>query len=137
MQSGADAVSSVILDGRNDVAGTSSASGSNGTGPVPFDLDISRQDDALLVAVVGEFDLGSTAEFDRVLAEVAGDSLGSVEIDLRKVTFIDSTGLRMLVETERKARQRGIDVRIVRGGHAVQRVFQLTGLDKVLPLVDG
>ena len=84
----------------------------------------------------GEFDLGATPEFERVVSELTGEGLRAVEIDLRRVTFIDSTGLRMLVDVERVARERELPLRIVRGGRAVERLLQLTGLDQVLPLVD-
>jgi anti-anti-sigma regulatory factor len=42
----------------------------------------------------------------------------------------------MLVQTEEAARELGLELRIIRGGTAVERVLQVTGLDKVLPLVD-
>jgi anti-sigma B factor antagonist len=91
----------------------------------------------LLVTISGEFDLGAAQEFGQVTAELAVENLREVEVDLRPVTFVDSSGLRMLVELGRAARERNLSLRIVRGGSAVERVLQLTGLDKVLPLVDG
>jgi anti-sigma B factor antagonist len=90
----------------------------------------------LLVAISGEFDLGASQQFGQVVAELGASDLREVEVDLRPVTFIDSSGLRMLVELGRAADERGLTLRIVRGD-AVDRVLQITGLDKVLPLVDG
>ena len=119
------------------MAGTPSAPGSDGAAPAPFSIQIEHHGSSLLVAISGEFDLGATEQFGRVVKEIEGKDVHDVEIDLRKVSFIDSTGLRMLVEAERITRERELTLRIVRGGSAVERVLQITGLDKVLPLVGG
>jgi anti-sigma B factor antagonist len=118
------------------LAGT--PSGPDGAVPVPFSIQIEHRGSSLLVSISGEFDLGATEQFRKVVQEITGKDVDDVEIDLRKVSFIDSTGLRMLVEAERITRERELTLRIVRGGSAaVERVLQITGLDKVLPLVDG
>jgi anti-sigma B factor antagonist len=119
------------------LAGTPSAPGSDGAAPAPFSIQIEHRDSSLIVSISGEFDLGAAEQFEKVAEELRGKDVHDVEIDLRRVSFIDSTGLRMLVDVERIARERELTLRIVRGGSAVERVLQITGLDKVLPLVDG
>jgi anti-sigma B factor antagonist len=116
---------------------TGTSPSSNGVPAPRFEVGISRREDSLLVSVSGEFDLDATREFKLAMSELAVEGLRSVEIDLRKVTFIDSSGLRMLVEVVQVARERDLAVRIVRGGSPVDRVFQLSGLDKVLPLAEA
>ena len=119
------------------MAGTPSAPGPDGALPAPFSIQIEHRGSSLLVSISGEFDLGATEQFGKVVEEIKGKDVHDVEIDLRKVSFIDSTGLRMLVEAERITRERELTLRIVRGGSAVERVLQITGLDQVLPLVNG
>jgi anti-sigma B factor antagonist len=126
----------VVRKEGHGLTGTSQTPGSDGVPPPQFEIGIAHRDGSLLVSISGEFDLGATPEFERVVSELTGGGLRAVEIDLRRVTFIDSTGLRMLVDVERVARERELPLRIVRGGSAVERVLQLTGLDQVLPLVD-
>jgi anti-sigma B factor antagonist len=59
-----------------------------------------------------------------------------VVVDLSKLTFLDSTGLRCLVTADERARDEGRRVVIVRGPEAVQRVFSITRLEERLEMVD-
>ena len=101
-----------------------------------FDVDIRQDDDRVVIALSGEIDL-STVE--SVSAEVepalAGDPAIAV-LDLREVTFLDSSGLRLLLRLDERQRSNGRRLAIVRGGRRVARVFELTGADEQLELVD-
>ncbi len=57
-------------------------------------------------------------------------------VDLSKLSFLDSTGLRCIVTADERARQEGRRIVIVRGPDAVQRVFAITRLDDRLEMVD-
>lgn len=59
---------------------------------------------------------------------------GLIVVDLSGATFIDSAGLGALVGAQRRARERGGRLRIVRPPPLVLRAFELTGLDEVLEL---
>jgi anti-sigma B factor antagonist len=59
-----------------------------------------------------------------------------VVIDLRQLTFLDSTGIAALVEADSYARRDGWNLAIVKGPPQVQRVLELCGLTEVLPLAD-
>jgi anti-anti-sigma factor len=55
--------------------------------------------------------------------------------NLRGVTFLDSTGLRLVLELYRTSRADGWDLRIIEGPDELQRVFDVTGLRPLLPWV--
>ena len=57
-------------------------------------------------------------------------------VDLSKLTFLDSTGLRCIVTADERAREEGRRIVIVRGPDAVQRVFSITRLEERLEMVD-
>jgi anti-sigma B factor antagonist len=57
-------------------------------------------------------------------------------VDLSKLTFLDSTGLRCIVTADERARAEGRRIVIVRGPDAVQRVFAITRLEERLEMVD-
>ena len=57
-------------------------------------------------------------------------------MDLSKLTFLDSTGLRCIVTADERARAEGRRIVIVRGPDAVQRVFAITRLEERLEMVD-
>jgi len=90
-----------------------------------------------LVHLTGEFGLASEKEFKDKMRVVANDGLGKLVLDLRELTFIDSTGLRMILEQWNRFRADGLDLSILPGSGQVQRVFAMTGLAELLPFADG
>jgi anti-sigma B factor antagonist len=103
----------------------------------PLTVSAAREDDGVRVVLAGELDIGSAPEVEEVLRKVESDGAQTLTIDLRGLTFMDSTGLRMLVAADKRAKDAGRSLRIVRGPAPVQRILDLTGLGDKLPLVDG
>ena len=101
-------------------------------------LDVSTEDrDGLVhVALVGELDLSTVAKVQEELRRIEANSPATVVVDLSKLTFLDSTGLRCIVTADERAREEGRRIVIVRGPDAVQRVFAITRLDDRLEMVD-
>jgi anti-sigma B factor antagonist len=88
------------------------------------------------VALVGELDLSTVAKVQAELRRVEAGAPATVVVDLSKLTFLDSTGLRCIVTADERARDQGRRVVIVRGPDAVQRVFTITRLEERLEMVD-
>jgi anti-anti-sigma factor len=88
------------------------------------------------VALVGELDLSTVAKVQEELRRVEASSPATVVVDLSKLTFLDSTGLRCIVTADERARTEGRRIVIVRGPDAVQRVFAITRLEERLEMVD-
>jgi anti-sigma B factor antagonist len=101
-------------------------------------LDVSTEDrDGLVhVALVGELDLSTVAKVQEELRRAEAKSPATLVVDLSKLTFLDSTGLRCIVTADERARDEGRRIVIVRGPDAVQRVFAITKLDDRLEMVD-
>jgi anti-sigma B factor antagonist len=101
-------------------------------------LDVSTEDrDGLVhVALVGELDLSTVAKVQEELRRIEVSSPATLVVDLSKLTFLDSTGLRCIVTADERARDEGRRIVIVRGPDAVQRVFAITRLDDRLEMVD-
>ena len=100
-----------------------------------FSVSRRRVGDGVAVVVVGEIDL---ATVDAVQAEIdaARAETRHVLLDLREVTFIDSAGVRLVLEGSRALAADGGELVVVRGGPEVRRVFDLVGLDGRVPMVD-
>jgi anti-sigma B factor antagonist len=88
--------------------------------------------------------LALSGEVDLCTAPVAEDELRRAEasqdlivLDLRAVSFMDSTGIRMLVAADRRNRERGAALVIVQGTPQIRRLFELSGLTQHLELLDG
>src|SRR5918999_4101437 len=87
------------------------------------------------VALMGELDLSTVAKVQDELRRVEADSPATMVVDLSKLTFLDSTGLRCIVTADERAREAGRRIVIVRGPDPVQRVFSITRLEERLEMV--
>ncbi len=101
-----------------------------------FDLQLEHDGGTARIAPRGELDIATAPEFERAISDAAGDAT-SIIIDLRGLTFMDSTGLRALVQTDQRARSEGFELKIVRGVATIDRLFAVSGLDEHLPLVEA
>ena len=84
------------------------------------------------VALEGELDFGTAFDVEMRLEDAIRRAQHLV-IDLSRLTFIDSTGLGVLVEANQRARRDGVTLEIVPGPRAVQQVFAVSGLLEALP----
>jgi anti-sigma B factor antagonist len=98
-----------------------------------FDLRVRRADSLTWVELLGELDLSGQ---DRFAAAVDTVQSGRLVLDLSGLTFIDSTGIRMILRTWQRSHEDGFVLEIVGGRDQVERVFRITGLDGALPMVD-
>ena len=85
-----------------------------------------------VVALRGEIDLSTSPLLRATLTSLIDAGAHDVTVDLSEVSFVDSTGLGVLVGALQLLQARGGDALFIRGvGPAVRRVFELTGLDAV------
>ena len=84
----------------------------------------------------GEFDLACKEIFKQRLLEVTAERPAGVIVDLSGLEFMDSSGLRMIVDAQALCRESGIDYGVIAGSGQARRVFDLTGMDDVLPVLD-
>jgi anti-anti-sigma factor len=102
----------------------------------PFSIDVQRANGLVQVILAGELDIATHGDAEAVLKDVQDSGVPLVVLDLRKLNFMDSTGLRLLVQADARARESGHRLAIVRGPEAVHRVLEITGLDAKLDLID-
>ncbi|MFA9270316.1 MAG: STAS domain-containing protein [Baekduiaceae bacterium] len=100
--------------------------------PAPFELTVDLAGAWTVVRPVGEIDLATAGRVEQAAAGADGD----VVIDLRAVTFLDSSALRLLIQEERRAREGGHAFAVVPGGPEVQRLLQIAGLDARLRVLE-
>ena len=96
--------------------------------------ELQIDDNAGTLAVAGEWDMAATFTVEPVLERaVDHPGLQRLTLDLAETTFIDSTGVGVVIRLATEAGQRGIDLEIVPGPPEVQRVFETAGLADALP----
>jgi anti-sigma B factor antagonist len=96
-----------------------------------FDLTVARDGDATRLTLRGELDLGTAAQLERALAEANGDVL----LDLRGLTFMDSTGVRVLLEAADEAGGSGLRMILPDSGDARVTIDQ-SGIAPLLPVTE-
>lgn len=106
----------------------------NGHGPKPGSLEISSAlvDGSVTISLQGEFDLASARQMEEHFASIDEQAPSRVVIDLGGLAFIDSSGLRVLLLADARARERGYELVLLPGQEPVQRVFEMTGALDVL-----
>jgi anti-sigma B factor antagonist len=92
----------------------------------PFRADVVVGHDEAVVALTGELDLESADVLEREVARLHAGGHDRVVVDLSRIAFIDSTGLRVLIGLHRSAEHSGRTLSLVRGPHPVHRIFELT-----------
>jgi len=85
-----------------------------------------------VVSLRGEIDALTAPKLGSRLFGLADEGKRGVVVDLSEVTFMDSTGLRVLIVAGTLCEEKGHELRII-PGEDIQRVLEVTGLDRVLP----
>jgi anti-anti-sigma factor len=102
----------------------------------PLDVTTEQHPGQTRVVLIGELDIASTKGLEDELAAIEANSPGTLVLDLRRVEFIDSTGLRALIAADERARSAGRRLAVARSQNAVERLLTITQLDQRLEIVD-
>ncbi len=87
------------------------------------------------VELEGELDLATVGIVEEAISDIE-DEVGTLVLDLRKLTFLDSSGLRLILTTVEGAEEANRRVFVVKGPAQVERVLELTGAAERLNLID-
>jgi anti-sigma B factor antagonist len=99
-------------------------------------FETTRDGTVAVIAATGELDLSGAAPLEAELDRLAEEpELGTIVLDLRALEFMDSSGLRLIVLTDMRARESGRRFALVRGTETVHRVFEITRMSERLDFV--
>jgi anti-sigma B factor antagonist len=111
----------------------------------PFAVEVQRGDHVTIVQPRGELDVGTVdtlrTTLEAAIAETPRAAPDGFEtgarlvLDLRRLSFIDSTGLHLLVALDKRAQRDGFLLTLIAPAAPVDRAIQVCGLDRVLPFV--
>jgi anti-sigma B factor antagonist len=91
---------------------------------------------ASVVSLAGELDLSTIPQVEKELFEQLRSKDGVV-VDLTDVSFIDSSGIALLIQAFRAGDDVGPMNTVITEGSQVERVFRIAGIDRALPLFTG
>ena len=93
-----------------------------------FGIAEERRGGTGIVTVSGEVDVATAPALRDCLDRVVADDDGPVVVDLTAVTFIDSTGLGVLIGARKRCAESDRDLRVVVAEPRILKVFEITGL---------
>jgi anti-sigma B factor antagonist len=98
-------------------------------------VDVERHPDIAIVVASGELDAYVVPDLASAFAEVHGAR--GVIADLEHVSFMDSSALGHVVRAARELEESGAEFRVVLPGGPARRIFEITGLDRALPIAES
>jgi anti-anti-sigma factor len=99
-------------------------------------LRSSRDGEVHTIALSGEMDLSNAGDVERELLHVESTDASTIVVDLSELTFMDSTGIRLLIAADARSRADSCRLRVTRPPAPVFRVLCIAGVDGMLPFQD-
>ena len=99
-----------------------------------IEIEVRNRDGATIVTARGEVDVATAPALRDGLEEALDRDIGSVVVDLTGVTFIDSTGLGVLIGARRRCVEAGRELRVVVAEPRILKVFEITGLTELFTI---
>lgn len=104
--------------------------------PTPFEVQATLDARTGRLAVSGELDIATRQRLEEEVAALLAQGARAVVIDLGELSFIDSSGLSLLVVLREQANADGWTLGLTRPNGQVLSVVKLTGADKHLPFLE-
>lgn len=101
-----------------------------------LDINIRYEDDIPIIEAHGEADLITSRKLREAAESLINTGRCRIVFDLRDMTYIDSSGFRVLLEAKNKVSQRGGDIALVSLTAPVERVFNLLRLGELIIRTD-
>jgi anti-sigma B factor antagonist len=89
-----------------------------------------------VLKLAGELDVATADELERELRRVELTCVPVIAIDLRDLTWIDSIGLRLIIQAQQRSAQGTNRLVLLKGSDSVQRIFEICGVTHKLPFVE-
>jgi len=99
---------------------------------MPLTLSHQQTEGDAVIALDGELDLASAPDLAELAGELVRNGADNIIVDAQRLSFCDSSGLRILVSIANELRPTGGRVAIVNPQPVVLRVLELTGLDRTV-----
>ena len=101
-----------------------------------FQVTVDEIDHSTVVLdLAGELDMYTGPKLGAAVKDATGNGYRKLVLDLTQLSFLDSTGLSLIVEAQRRMAKKQGAVTVVCAADNVRQIFTLTGLDRVLPIV--
>ncbi len=121
----------------NSIRSGDGASASSELRRTGFSAEVQPEDGQVVVRLQGELDMATSPALDRALTAAVSVGGSSVVVDLASLTFMDSTGIAVLLGGCRRAEEAGQTMVVRSPRRPVLKAFRLTGVDQILAIEPG
>ena len=97
-----------------------------------FRVDVEPQRDVVRVMPIGELDTATVGQLAKELTELRDAGFKCLVLDLRRLDFMDSSGVHLILDADAHARTNGHDFAVIPGPPVIQRLFELSGVGEHL-----
>ena len=98
-------------------------------------LEVREEGERRTVIIAGELDLATAFDLEALTSTLCQQA-GEIVLDLRGLSFMDSTGLQVMLRARDMCGERDCGFFLIAGPAPVQRLFELTGLADLLPFIE-
>lgn len=99
-----------------------------------LEITTERAGSSCQIVLVGEIDVYTSPQLKRELVDAVEAGCVDIIVDLQGVSFIDSSGLGVLVSGLRRVKEQDGTLRLICTRESILKIFRITGLDKVFPI---
>jgi anti-sigma B factor antagonist len=103
----------------------------------PLEIDERRDGDRAHLTLTGELDIATVPRLEEALESVLSTPVSTLTIDLRPLSFMDSSGLRQFIVLSDRAVAEGWSLELIRPLQPTLSIFQITRAEENLPFVEG
>ena len=99
-----------------------------------MDIRTRYYNDVAILSVSGRLDTAATPGFSQAIAEQASAGYTRLVIDLKKVDFLSSGGIKAMIQGVQQTRRQGGDIRIANVPAPLKQALHLSGVDAVIKI---
>jgi anti-anti-sigma factor len=101
----------------------------------PFEIHTELEGETARVTLSGELDLATVSRVEDAIGTMLSRGARDVIVDLTRLGFVDSSGLRLFIALNDRATEEGWTLGLVRPNESSLSVFQITGAEQNLPFI--
>ena len=102
-----------------------------------MEIETRKEKNTTIVKVTGKMDAVSSPEFEKKLLELMGEGEKDFVIDLAGLDYISSAGLRVILATAKRLKEKEGKILLASLKDMVKEVFEISGFSAIIPIYES
>lgn len=95
-------------------------------------IDVAQEKSQSIMTLKGEIDIYTASELREKLNDLVSEKESDVIVDLKDVTYMDSTGLGTFISALKHSNESHTNLKLIKANSRLYRLFEVTGLDDLI-----